>query len=132
MPNSVAKLKPGVVPHIFNCQKDRKRAHTVPPRSTFLKRKRLALVEDAMITVKKEYSSDDELKSSNDELKTTEDDIDIKIEEHSLDIKDFDIVLPEKCDKGVQVNLKPNMESKQTQCNFRRVSKKARNAKSNI
>lgn len=41
-------LKEHVVPHIFDCQEDRKRAATAPVRSAVVKRRRLLLVEEAL------------------------------------------------------------------------------------
>ncbi|KAH1012819.1 hypothetical protein HUJ05_011905 [Dendroctonus ponderosae] len=40
-------LKTGVIPHIFDCQQDRKRAASAPERSLSLKRERKRLVEEA-------------------------------------------------------------------------------------
>lgn len=41
-------LKPWVVPHIFDCQTDRKRASTVPDRSLLVKKQRKQLVDEAV------------------------------------------------------------------------------------
>ncbi|XP_018575952.1 uncharacterized protein LOC108914594 [Anoplophora glabripennis] len=41
-------LKQDVVPHIFDCQQDRKRAASVPQRTVVLKRQRKQLVEEAI------------------------------------------------------------------------------------
>ncbi|KAJ8944895.1 hypothetical protein NQ314_009345 [Rhamnusium bicolor] len=42
------KMKPNVVPHIFDCQPDRKRAFSQPPRSAALKRAKRRIVDDAV------------------------------------------------------------------------------------
>ncbi|KAJ8964893.1 hypothetical protein NQ314_004532 [Rhamnusium bicolor] len=42
------KMKPNVVPHTFDCQPDRKRAFSQPPRSAALKRAKRRIVDDAV------------------------------------------------------------------------------------
>lgn len=44
----ILKLKPGVLPHRFDCQADRKRAHTTNERSVVAKRRRLSILKDAL------------------------------------------------------------------------------------
>ncbi|KAJ8946583.1 hypothetical protein NQ314_008838 [Rhamnusium bicolor] len=42
------KMTPNVVPHIFDCQPDRKRAFSQPPKSAALKRAKRRIVDDAV------------------------------------------------------------------------------------
>ncbi|CAG9834461.1 unnamed protein product [Diabrotica balteata] len=50
------KMKLNVVPHIFNCQPDRKRAHSHYPRITALKRVKHHLIEDAVASTSSQPS----------------------------------------------------------------------------
>ncbi|KAJ8932572.1 hypothetical protein NQ318_007621, partial [Aromia moschata] len=45
-------LKADVVPHLFDCQPDRKRAASTPERSVAFKRQRKQLVEEALCEAK--------------------------------------------------------------------------------
>ncbi|XP_072384205.1 uncharacterized protein [Diabrotica undecimpunctata] len=49
-------MKLNVVPHIFNCQPDRKRAHSHYPRITALKRVKHQLIEDAVASTSSQSS----------------------------------------------------------------------------
>lgn len=42
-------IKPNVVPHIFDCQPDRKRAATAPERVLPIKRERKRVIEQAIV-----------------------------------------------------------------------------------
>ncbi|XP_018572739.1 uncharacterized protein LOC108912063 [Anoplophora glabripennis] len=48
MKGSVIKLKPGVIPHIFECQKNRKSTEVVKVQSVILKKQNKSIIEDIL------------------------------------------------------------------------------------
>lgn len=99
MKNVAVKLKPGVIPHIFDCQKQRKSMHSQAPRNAFLKRERLRELEPS--TSAKRVCSE----------KITATDI----QEHS---EESEFCRVAKADKRTQVNLKVKTTSKAIQCSI--------------
>lgn len=88
------KLKPGFIPHIFDCQKKRSALHTSKPRLLIQKKEQKAVVEELL----RENSANEDvhLEANKEE--------EIKIQERT------------STDRGVQVNLKPSRRSKAIQC----------------
>lgn len=48
LPTFILRLKPDVLPQKFDCQPDRKRAHTPKERSVIAKRKRMSILKEAL------------------------------------------------------------------------------------
>lgn len=87
------KMKSGVVPHIFDCQKNRATLHSSKPRELFRKREQRAVIESSICGISK-----NELALSEQEPE----------QEATTSTKTID--------RGIQVTLKPLMRSKAIQC----------------
>lgn len=103
MRNVPVKLNADVVPHIFDCQKNRTVTHTVDHRSAYQKRQRQAIIED--------------LNQPSTSKMSRNEDLSFNIETDAKNVH----IIPEnqvsKCSKKIQVNMAPKMLSKETQCN---------------
>ncbi|KAJ8976202.1 hypothetical protein NQ317_018868 [Molorchus minor] len=83
------KLKPGVIPHIFDCQKKRSTLHTSKPRPLTQKKEQKAMIKELLC---------DNLENEDNKEEES------KIQERT------------SIDRGVQVNLKPPRKSRAVQC----------------
>ncbi|KAK4887140.1 hypothetical protein RN001_003411 [Aquatica leii] len=98
-------LKSGVIPHIFDCQPDRKRAASAPERSLSLKMKRRRLMEEVLISTK--ISSKEDL----DRPSTSSPVVGSETDEHVFTVCDENV-------KSVGVQVKPLYRSKYVSCNI--------------
>uniref|UniRef100_A0AAR5QHX5 THAP-type domain-containing protein n=1 Tax=Dendroctonus ponderosae TaxID=77166 RepID=A0AAR5QHX5_DENPD len=102
-------LKTGVIPHIFDCQQDRKRAASAPERSLSLKRERKRLVEEAFCSDQpQEALSSDQPSTNSVEVEPEGEHIAQVVSEIIVEVKSI----------GVQVNVKPSYRSKYVMCNI--------------
>lgn len=110
MKNVKIKMKPGVVPHIFDCQTQRRPAHTKDPRSVFLKRQRQRNLDEPSTSTKRtrfsSSSSENSINVSQECSENTE--------------------KGERADKCVQVNIRATTRSKYIECNILRVRTKGK------
>ncbi|KAF2895971.1 hypothetical protein ILUMI_10202 [Ignelater luminosus] len=88
------RLKPGVVPHIFDCQKEGTTVRTAPSRAASLKKRLQSISTEDDFTIQKTHYLED------DKLDTTEDCDDITIKEEPLEIKTCVEVINYKGDKA--------------------------------
>lgn len=112
MKNVPIKLKPGVVPHIFDCQKQRQTTHKKSPRKAFIKRQRRRELEEPSTSAKRIC-----LTASPEHSNETNDQEDFQVCEFRR---------TDKADKRIQVNLKVKTTSKSTQCDLLKKPKKAK------
>lgn len=100
------KMKDGVLPHIFDCQPDRKRAHSLPQREAVLKRRRRELVEEAMNTEDK----------SRFNAPVEESDSAEPTDQALLEQQESEEEEPATREIGVQVNIELSCRSIEVQC----------------
>lgn len=118
------KMKPGVVPHIFSCQPDRKRTADHPLRLTSEKRRRKAEVADILATTGCSSLPDARVKENVTPNIPTETMVQpAEVENTNLDhlsnvCSDSDTTYRSVNHKGVQVNLRPHVRSKNVSCNI--------------
>lgn len=112
-------MRPDVVPHIFDCQKNRTLTHSLEDRRLFLKRQRQTILEEIneQSTSKMSRGDNDFLQRETDSTKAP-DNLD-----HSTKMI--------HCNKKIQVNIKPKMLSKETQCIRRNILRKLPKSKLN-
>lgn len=105
MKNVPIKLKPGVMPHIFDCQKQRTVMHNKSPRKAFLKRERHRELEPSTSAKRICLAS----AAGSENLNHT------NIQENT---GEGEFGRNDKVDKRIQVNLRTKTISKSIQCNI--------------
>ncbi|GLV38580.1 hypothetical protein CBL_21401, partial [Carabus blaptoides fortunei] len=117
-------IKNDVVPHIFNCQPNRKRAHSKPEREDDIKRRREQLVEEAMKTASRTEpvpststepvpsTSTEPVPSTSTEPVPSTSALEYRETEESICVQDDQMY------KDIAVQVKPSVKHKLTQCNL--------------
>lgn len=123
-------LKPDVVPHIFDCQKHRKRVGSLPDRSLPTKRERKRLVDEAIAETEKKKLPEKvgEPCTSSAGMNLVPDNGSLKATDASLTTEDTSFVpvaaldLSEKLlqTRSVGVQVRPSFRSKYISCNLTR------------
>ncbi|GLV42911.1 hypothetical protein CBL_08548 [Carabus blaptoides fortunei] len=103
-------IKNDVVPHIFNCQPNRKRTHSKPEQEDNIKRRREQLVEEAM----KMASRTELVPSTRTELALSTSTVEYRETEESVCVQNNDQMY-----KDIAVQVKPSVKHKVAQCNMR-------------
>ncbi|KAK5645278.1 hypothetical protein RI129_006578 [Pyrocoelia pectoralis] len=103
------KMKPDVLPHIFDCKITRTQTHSKQFRSAFLKRQRHRILDENFCNpgTSKKSREDGDVHEAPDLANSNLEEIHVK-----------------RCTKKIQVNIKPKMVSKKVQCRLQNRRKK--------
>lgn len=103
--NTRIKMKPEVIPHIFNCQPDRKRAFVQSARPTAVQRAKRRIVEEAL--------APPSTSSTTQNIHVVEESVNLHLESPMIEAGP-----PTHHKKDVAVQCRPKIRSKSVQCKF--------------